>query len=69
MTVYEFAKACMKDKEFNCGGIIPNERKYLEAVGFAFTVEKGDYNIGEDACKFYEAMAILRELQKKYSKQ
>ena len=29
ITVYDFAKACMKDAEFNKGGIPKNERKFL----------------------------------------
>ena len=68
MTVYEFAKACMKDKEFNCGGIIRNEQKYLNAVGFSYTVEDGTVRESEDLKLFYEAMYTLYELQKKYAK-
>ena len=32
MTVYDFAKKCMADPEFNRGGIVKNERKYLDAA-------------------------------------
>ena len=41
MTVYDFAKKCMADPEFNRGGIVKNERKYLDAVGFQYMVEDG----------------------------
>lgn len=69
MTVYEFAKKLMKDEEFNRGGIIRNERKYLDAVGFEYTVKDGClYSQGEDLTKFYEAMYTLYELEKKYNK-
>lgn len=69
MTVYEFARKLMKDSEFNRGGIIPNERKYLDAVGFSYTVEDGNVcESGEDLRRFYEAMYALCVLQKKYSK-
>lgn len=69
MTVYEFAKKCMKDIEFNNGGIIPNERKYLDAVGFEYTVKDGCVaNSGEDLAKFYDAMCTLCELNKKYNR-
>lgn len=69
MTVYEFAKKLMKDDEFNRGGIIPNERKYLDAIGFSYTVKDGCVREhGEDLRKFYEAMEILYQLQKKYAK-
>lgn len=69
MTVYEFAKKCMNDKEFNNGGIITNERKYLDAVGFEYTVKEGCIaSSGEDLSRFYDAMFILRNLNEKYSK-
>ena len=69
MTVYEFAKVCMKDVEFNRGGIVTNERKHLDAVGFEYTVKGGVIvESGEDLAKFYDAMATLRELNEKYSK-
>lgn len=68
-TVYSFAKRLMDDKEFNCGGIIENERKYLDAIGFDYI--KDEYGqvseSGDDLCKFYEAMRIIWELQRKYS--
>lgn len=69
MTVYEFARKLMKDDEFNRGGIIQNERKYLDAIGFLYTVKDGCVReYGEDLRKFYEAMEILCQLQKKYAK-
>lgn len=69
MTVYEFAKKCMADKEFNAGGIVTNERKHLDAVGFEYTVEGGQVSgTGKDLADFYEAMATLRRLNEKYSK-
>ena len=69
MTVYEFAKKCMADEEFNKGGIVKNERKYLDAVGFQYTVKGGEIvDSGEDLKEFYEAMHTLLFLQDKYSK-
>lgn len=68
-TVYDFAKACMKDPEFNRGGIVKNERKWLDAIGFEYTVVGGQVNgSGEDLAKFYEAMQTLLTLKDKYSK-
>lgn len=69
MTVYEFAKKCMNDSEFNRGGIVKNERKYLDAVGFEYTVKDGVvYDSGDDLAQFYDAMATLLMLQQKYAK-
>ena len=69
MTIYEFAKKCMNDEEFNAGGIITNERKYLDAVGFSYTVKGGAVQIiGDDAEEFYRAMEVLRKLNNRYSK-
>lgn len=69
MTVYEFAKKCMNDEEFNRGGVVWNERKYLDAVGFEYTVKDGCIScVGEDATEFYRAMGILKDLQEKYTK-
>lgn len=68
MTVYDLAKKCMKDEEFNRGGIIKNERKYLDAVGFAYKVDGGVVvECGDDAHEFYEAMCTLAKLNQKYS--
>ena len=70
MDIYGFAKKLMKDEEFNRGGIIANERKYLDAVGFEYTMADGVVKCGgDDLHKFYEAMSTLLELQKKYSKE
>lgn len=69
MTVYEFAKRCMNDEEFNTGGIVTNERTYLDAVGFSYTVKGGSvHSISDDAEEFYRAMEVLRKLNNKYSK-
>ncbi len=69
MTVYEFAKKCMNDEEFNAGGIVSNERKYLDAVGFSYMVKGGAVQIiGDDTAEFYRAMEALRKLNNKYSK-
>ena len=67
MTVYEFAKKCMKDAEFNRGGIVANERKYLDAIGFDYKVKNGVIcESGEDLKNFYVAMHILLDLNWKY---
>ena len=69
MTVYEFAKKCMADPEFNKGGIVKNERKYLDAVGFQYMVEDGQViNGGTDMHEFYDAMMTLLRLNNKYAK-
>lgn len=67
MTVYEFAKKCMSDTEFNKGGIVKNERKYLDAVGFEYKVSHGQIVESEDIDKFYEAMVTLLRLNEKYN--
>lgn len=67
MTVYDFAKKCMKDEEYNRGGVVKNERKYLDAIGFEYTVKDGVVVTGgEDLVKFYTAMETLRRLNEKY---
>ncbi len=69
MTVYEYAKHLMKDEEFNAGGIPKNERRYLDAVGFDYTVKGGQLNeAGDDLAEFYKAMSILARLNYKYGK-
>lgn len=69
MTVYDFAKKCMADPEFNRGGIVKNERKYLDAVGFEYKVEGGQVvESGADLQRFYEAMMTLLSLNNKYAK-
>lgn len=69
MTVYDFAKKCMADPEFNRGGIVKNERKYLDAVGFQYIVEDGQViNGGTDMHDFYDAMMTLLRLNNKYAK-
>lgn len=70
MTVYEFAKVCMNDDEFNRGGIVKNEREYLDKVGFDYKVSRGVIcELGDDLKNFYNAMQILLELQNKYKKE
>lgn len=69
MTIYELANKYMKDDEHNSGGIPRNERKWMDEVGFEYTVEGGCIKCyGEDASKFVDAMCTLAELNKKYSK-
>lgn len=68
-TIYSFAKKCMNDKEFNCGGIVSNEKYYLDAIGLDYIEEDGCITTsGYDLTRFYEAMETLRQLQRKYSK-
>ena len=70
MTIYEFAKKCMNDEEFNAGGIVTNERRYLDAVGFSYTVSNGAVqSVDTDATEFYTAMATLKRLNDKYEKE
>lgn len=67
MTVYDFAKKCMADEEYNRGGLPKNERKYLDAIGFKYTVEDGCIaEAGDDLKAFYDAMAVLCNLNIKY---
>lgn len=67
MTVYEFAKKLMNDSEFNAGGIPANERKYLDAVGFEYTVKDGQvWDYADDLAEFYKAMSTLATLNHKY---
>lgn len=69
MTVYEFAKKCMNDEEFNRGGIVKNERKYLDAVGFEYTVKDGVIeSFGDDLKEFYDAMSTIMCLNQKYTR-
>lgn len=68
MTVYEFAKKLMADEEFNRGGVPKNERKYLDMIGFEYTVRDGQvYGYGDDLDKFYKAMCTLCDLNRKYT--
>lgn len=70
MDVYGFAKKLMNNDDFNGGGIIRNERKYLDSIGFEYTVKDGCiYNESDDMREFYRAMETLRMLQKKYGKE
>lgn len=68
-TVYDFAKKLMADAEFNRGGIMKNERKYIDSIGFDYEVHGGVLDTyGEDLNKFFSAMCTLCELNRKYSK-
>ena len=69
MTVYDLAKKCMADDEFNRGGILKNERKYLDDIGFEYTVKDGCvYSYGDDLSSFYNAMETLSNLNRKYKR-
>ena len=69
MTVYEFAKKCMSDAEFNRGGIVKNERKLVDAVGFEYKGQNGQIiEAGQDLSDFYDAMTTLQRLNDKYKK-
>lgn len=68
-TVYSFVRHCLNDREFNAGGIPTNERRYLDAIGFSYTVNDGIVSeSGEDLKAFYEAMATIKRLNDKYKK-
>ena len=69
VTVYDFARKLMKDEEFNRGGIMKNERKYIDAIGFDYAVHNGEIEYGDDLSKFFSAMCTLCELQKKYNRE
>ena len=67
-TVYDFAKKLMDDEEFNRGGIMKDERKYIDSIGFEYTIHWGQlYGHGEDLHEFFTAMWTLHELNKKYA--
>lgn len=67
-TVYSFAKRLMADDEFNCGGIIENEQRYLDAIGFPYHLdEDGCVQTDGDTNTFYEAMITIWKLHQKYS--
>ena len=68
-TVYDFARMCMRDEEFNRGGIPKNERKYFDEIGFEYTVKDGCiHRYSDDAEAFFRAMCTLMELNRKYKK-
>lgn len=70
MTVIQFANKCLKDKEFTRGGIVKNERRCLDEIGFSYKVDGGVIvESGEDLTKFYEAVNTLLMLNKKYLKE
>lgn len=69
MTVYDFAKKLMNDDEFNRGGVMKNERKYMDAIGFEYTVKDGCVeSYGDDLRDFFSAMCTLCDLNRKYAK-
>lgn len=68
ITVYSFAKKLMADEEFNRGGVMKNERKYIDAIGFDYTVHGGTLDeYGDDLRMFFSAMCTLCDLNHKYS--
>lgn len=70
MTVYDFCKKLMADPEFNRGGIMKNERKYIDAIGFEYSVKGGQIEeYGEDLRQFFSAMCTLCELNRKYNQE
>ena len=70
MTVIEFANKCLKDKEVLSGGVIKNERRYLDDIGFSYTVAYGQVDsAGEDLAAFYDAIFTIIRLDKKYHKE
>ena len=68
-TVYDFARKLMADAEFNRGGIMKNERRYIDSIGFEYTVRDGCIDeYGEDLRKFFSAMCTLCDLNSKYAR-
>ena len=68
-TVYDFAKKLMSDDEFNRGGIMKNERKYMDSIGFEYIVKDGQVDTyGDDLRDFFNAMCVLCKLNNKYEK-
>ena len=65
-TIYGFARHCMNDLEFNCGGIPTKEESYIKALGLGSVLPNGEVISTEDLGKFYDAMIILRDLHTKY---
>lgn len=67
-TIYDFARHCMKDKEFNRGGLPSREYEFFDALGLYYCIgEHGEIkSVSSDIEKFYEAMTTLYELNKKY---
>ena len=67
-TVYSFAKRLMADDEFNRGGIIENEQRYLDAIGFDYEKDANGTICasGADLAEFYQTMEVIRCLHKKY---
>ena len=55
-TVYSFVRHCLKDPEFNAGGIPANEERYLSEIGL------DDY----EKYELRTALNVLYELQTKY---
>lgn len=69
MTVIQFFNKCMKDPETRAGGFMKNERKYLDEIGFKYTVENGQItDYGKDLHEFYEAFYTILRLNDKYNK-
>lgn len=69
MTVIQFANKCMKDADFLKGGVMKNERKYLDDIGFKYTVEDGCITeSGDDLHEFYNAVYTLLRLNERYER-
>lgn len=59
-TVYNFARHCLSDKEWNMGGIPTKENYYLKKL---------EWNIDSDELEeFYNALRIIWKLDNKYNK-
>ena len=65
-TIYGFARHCMNDLEFNCGGIPTKEEAYIKALELGKVLPNGEVLSTEDLGKFYDAMITLRNLHIKY---
>ena len=65
-SIYGFAKHCINDLEFNCGGIPSKEKQYATALGLAMYRPNGEVMASDDLNEFYKALAILRDLHIKY---
>ena len=70
MTIYDFARACMRDAEFNKGGIVKNEKKYLDGLGIQYHLDEWGnlYSDDENLDKFYNAMYTLLYLKLEFDK-
>ena len=65
-TIYGFARHCMNDLEFNCGGIPTNEVSWLLSLGIGGVNPDGTIISTDDLSQFYDALTTLRNLHLKY---